>query len=98
MLSSERLLFIGGAGLLVAFVAGALVLAWRRWRHHRLMFAALLEQRRREANHDVKWRHDQRLNAIQQRLSRHLGKRRAFGDKMRRRVEAELHKSYGAPE
>jgi hypothetical protein len=68
----------------------------RRWRHHRRVWlGAFLEQARRELEHHergVYYRPEQRANAIQQRLSRHLGKRRAFSKRTRRKIEHELRK------
>lgn len=70
----------------------SLGLEWlRRWRAgRRLWLAAFVEQGRREALHHVAYRRDQRLHAIQARLSRKLGKRKAFSAKVRRRIEKEL--------
>lgn len=61
----------------------------RRRRHARVWLGAFLEQGRRELEHGVAYRADQRAHALQQRLSRHIG-RRAFSKKMRRRIEEEL--------
>lgn len=78
------------AALGAAVLLGALELL-RRWRaRRRLWLAAFLEQGRRELEHTVGYRHDQRVHAIQARLSRHLGKRRAFSASTRRKIEKHL--------
>ena len=51
--------------------------------------AALDEQVRREANHTVEYRLDQRIRAIQQRLSRRFGER-AFSAEVRAKILARL--------
>lgn len=76
------------AALAVAIVLGAAELVRRR-RRARLFFAALLEQGRREVSHGVGYRDDQRVAAVQQRLSRTLGKR-AFSPDVRRQIERAL--------
>jgi hypothetical protein len=63
-----------------------------RSRHRRELLAAFLEQGRREAEHQHTYRHDQRVHAIQQRLSRVWGKRKAFSPKVKAEIERELHK------
>lgn len=72
-------------------VAAATLLA-RHVIRKRVELAAFLEQGHREALHDIEYRPAQRLNAIQQRLSRRLGKRYAFSIKTRKRLAAELHR------
>lgn len=77
-------------------LAVTLVLAGAEWarrlrRRERLWLAAFLEQGRREATHEVPYREDQRVRAIQQRLSRHMGKR-AHGERVRRRIKEELRR------
>lgn len=62
----------------------------RRWRDRRIWRAAFLEQVRRERNHHTEYRHDQTVHALQQRLSRRWGKRRAFSKKTRARILKEL--------
>lgn len=85
MPSSEALAAIAGAALLVA-----LVFALRHRRARRVYLGALLEQVRRENEHEgPEYRHDQRVRAIQQRLSRRWG-RRAFTEKTRARIEKDL--------
>lgn len=76
----------------------AIAIAYARRKRRRIEMAAFLEQGRVEAEHHTKFRHDQRLNAIQQRISRHLGKRHAFSLKTRRRLAAELLKHEKANE
>lgn len=68
---------------------GALELLRRR-RHSRIWLGAFLEQARRENDHAVEYRHDQRVHALQARLSRHLGVRQAFSAKTMARIEREL--------
>lgn len=61
-------------GLLVVVAIGALSIVRRRFVRRRVFFAALLEQGRREVEHGgPQYRHDQRVRAIQQRLSRMFG-------------------------
>jgi hypothetical protein len=76
-------------GLAVALLAGALEVVRRLRRRRRVWLAAFLEQARREAEHRLPYREDQRVRAIQQRLSRAWGKR-ALGVRLRRRIEREL--------
>lgn len=76
---------LGGAGLALLF----LLVALRVRRHRRIWLAAFLEQGRREHGHPVEYRVDQRIHAIQQRLSRHLGAR-AFSERARRRIVRHL--------
>lgn len=64
----------------------------QRRRRQRIEMAAFLEQGRVENEHHSEFRHDQRLHAIQQRISRDLGKRHAFSLKTRRRLSAELRR------
>ena len=66
--------------------------AWvhlRERRFRRLLVAALKEQDRREGISEVDYRPDQRLRAIQQRLSRKIGKR-AFADKSKKRIQERI--------
>lgn len=53
--------------------------------------AALAEQQRRETLHPTGYRYDQRVRAIQQRLSRKFG-RRAWTDSTQERVKKALQK------
>lgn len=77
-------------GLLGAILALLFLRRWLRWR--RVFFSALFEQGRRNATHPVPYREDQNVHAIQQRLSRHIGKRRAFSKKMHRKIVHEVRK------
>jgi hypothetical protein len=70
-------------------VAVVLAASLRRRRAQRVWLHAFLEQQRREDNHDVPYRGDQRVRAIQQRLARKWGDK-ALTDKMRRRIEVAL--------
>lgn len=65
----------------------------RRRRLQRVELAAFVEQGRVEAEHHTKFRHDQSLNAIQQRIARELGDRHAFSLKTRRRLAAALNRA-----
>lgn len=69
---------------------GAVLLRWLRRRRHWL--GAFLEQGRVESEHHTDFRRDQQIHAIQQRLSRTLGKRHAFHLKTKKKIEAELVK------
>jgi hypothetical protein len=78
------------AGLAVAILAGALDLVRRARRRERVFFAALLEQGRRELEVEqrsrrLRYRPDQSVRAVQQRLSRSWGKR-AYSEKVRLRI------------
>jgi hypothetical protein len=77
-------LFIAAAALLLGALAW---LAWARvrWRA-RVVLGALLEQVRREENHHVRYRPDQRREAVRQRLRRHGLK----GRRLERAVERAL--------
>lgn len=82
------MLILAFAGLGVAVAA---VWLRHRFKKRRLVWVgAFLEQGRVENEHHTPFRDDQRMNAIQQRLSRHLGARSAFGPKTRRRIEREI--------
>lgn len=81
------------AGLWSAIAVAVAFIHHRRRRLQRIELAAFLEQGRVEAEHHTKFRHDQRLNAIQQRISRELGHKHAFSLKTRRRLRAALNKS-----
>jgi hypothetical protein len=71
-------------GLLSAL---ALLPLRRRLWLERVIFAALLEQGRREVFHEgPEYRPDQRVRAIQQRVSRSIGKR-AFSPEVRAMIE-----------
>lgn len=77
-------------GLALALVAGGLELARRIVLRRRVWLAAFLEQARREKEHrGPRYRPDQTVRAIQQRLSRHIGKR-AFSDKTRLKIARAL--------
>lgn len=58
-------------------------------RRRRAWLGAFLEQARREVLHPLEYREDQRVRAIQQRLSRVLG-RKALGEKTGKRIAKEL--------
>lgn len=78
---------------MILAVTGAFVLAMlaaRWWHDRRTWRAAFVEQVRREKNHHIEYRHDQTVHALQQRLSRRWGKRRAFSKKLRARIVKEL--------
>lgn len=81
---------IAAIGLLIVNMAiwSFVLIRWLRRRRHWL--AAFLEQGRVESIHHTRFRDDQRINALQQRLARTLGKRHAFSLKTRRRLEREL--------
>lgn len=72
----------------------AVLLGLAAWRIHvraqRRLLGVLLEQVRREEEHRVKYRPDQRLRACQQRLARIIGQKRAFGPKWTERIKAAL--------
>jgi hypothetical protein len=88
LLSMRDALILGGV---VALTAGLWLL--QRWLHlRRVFFAALLEQGRRNATHDVPYREDQDVHAIQQRLSRDIGKKRAFSKRWHRKIVREVRK------
>ena len=79
----------------VALAAAATLVALemlRRRQHARVWLGAFLEQGNREDKHHLEYRPDQRVHAIQARLSRSIGKRRAFSAKTRARIERELRK------
>ena len=76
------LLPISLAAVIVSFLA-------RHFRHQQLLELALDEQVRRELAHPVDYRGDQRERAIQQRLSRKMGKR-AFSKKTLGRIQEKL--------
>lgn len=76
-----RLLVAAALGLLV----GVVVVLLARRRIRRLLFAVLLEQGRREASSPTPYRHDQRVAAVQNRLSRHIG-RRAYSRRWLKRI------------
>lgn len=78
---------------LVGVVALGVLGLRRRRRHERAVLGAFLEQARRELEHQVAYRPDQRVHALQQRLSRHIGTRRAFSRKMHARIEEELRRN-----
>jgi hypothetical protein len=82
-----REVILGGLISVAALLATLVALRIRRRR--RIWLAAFIEQGRREDAHDVSYRHDQRVRAIQQRLSRHWG-RRAHGHRVKRRIEEAL--------
>lgn len=85
MIAGARVEFWIGLG--VAMLLGALELGRRIRAARRFYLGALLEQVRREQEHTgPSWRADQRVRAIQQRLSRRWG-RLAFLAIVRRRVE-----------
>ena len=56
----------------------------------RIFEAAIVEQTRRETNSKTPYRRDQRIHAVQQRLSRSWGAKVAFAPEMRKRIEAAL--------
>jgi heme exporter protein D len=73
----------------LSLVALALDQVRRARRRRRVWRYAFDEQLRREVIHPLPYRPDQRVRAIQQRLSRSWGKR-ALSSSMRRRIEEEL--------
>jgi hypothetical protein len=77
-------------GLAIAVLVAAGVR--RHIRRRRIWLAAFLEQGRVEAEHRLPFRFDQKVNAIQQRLSRDLGAE-AFRSSTRRRIEAEVRRA-----
>lgn len=82
------LVVIAPALLLVGAVGGALFVRYSR---SRLFQAALDEQLRRETEHHLAYRPDQRQRAIQQRLSRKLGKK-AWSEKTLKRIKSEMER------
>ena len=79
---------VAGAGALAALVVPSLR---ARWLAKKTLKEAVDEQERREGAHTLPYRTDQRISAVQQRLSRTIGSR-AFNKHIRKRIEQELRK------
>lgn len=86
---------LGAAAAAVAAVGGSVAALVRRKKANvipiQMLEEALKEQDRREEAHHIDYRIDQRLDAIQQRLSRQIG-RKAFSEDVRAQIVKELAK------
>jgi hypothetical protein len=78
--------------IVAAFILALLLAAYRERHFRRSLFAALVEQGRREALNPLAYTPAKRLRAIQQRLARKggIGRRRANSARVRRRILREL--------
>ena len=76
--------------LSLAAVLLVALLGLRWWNRARHFDAAFKEQYRRESNHHVPYKDHHRIQAIQQRLSRIYGKRKAFSKGWEKKIRERL--------